>query len=680
MIRATLFALATLCAYSGSHAQAPVPPSTAPATGPSREAMSRAVAAFRSRNFSEALQAAEAALAAGGGPEALEAIAVASLALGNTPRAFETYSTIARDETAPANIRGRAKRQAESLERQTGRLALENLPADGRVFLDDALVGVGPAAAGPRVFPGKHRLRVEFGAGRPFEATVTATAGATTAVTVVVTPAPSAAPASAAPASPSAAPATNRPLAAPVVPAAATVVPAAGPASVAPDAGAPATPGTPDTPPEAAGAAPPDLGEIDELQEAGPSEFERLVLFGNLDATKRTGSSASTVVQVEVGPSYVRRSDEGVWGTYLEAVLTTRLEMNDQDADPAPRPVNLALSGPIDIFGNTEAPSSPRTQTEDSGTGTTSSPTDALEGFVGSFAKFGLKRYFSETSDYFGFAELQVRWDTALGDENGRGGEEASYEPDARLLVGPGFGRLVNLSSRIRVRSLEADLSTMGLLASPLTPELRRKLRDIFEAEANPTRAHRAALELLANVGALSRTPTFDDTIRVVERAGGALRFQLKGLEYKFGALVPALQSKQTEASNDGKTPVISALQVIYTRPYSDQIQLTGQGGLSYQATPASTVILSALLRIDRKFSSVFQTSAYTTATYVSVDGSSGGNSLIQLQAVGQANFFVTDSAAWQTTAQLTNTRQEADGSEDKETELRLIGNFAYTY
>jgi hypothetical protein len=661
-----MVSLWTLCALPPANAQGVAPPASSAA----EQAMADAVAAFKQRRFGDALAAAETAHAAGAGPDALEAIAVASLALGNPARAYLVYSDLAARSDTPPGILNRARRQSEALRRQTGEIALRGVGDGARVFVDDARIGTAPGASLLRVFPGTHRLRIETPGGEVLTAQQSVSAGG--ASTVDFGPKPG--PADSASAPP---PAGGGSIAGPGVPVAAS-----------PDSGtaiaADPTPAPPPAPADAPGlVSPSDL-------EASPvnTTFERIVLFGNLDATKRSAESSSTNVRVEVGPSYVHRRDEDEWGYYLEGVLTARLEMNDADADPKPRALNVAVSGPIDIFGNTETPSSPSQEAAQSGTETgtaAASPSESLGRLVGTFAKAGVKRYLSPTSEYFAFAELQVAWDSALGDENGDGGEDASYVPDARLLVGPGVGRIVNLSSRMRVRALEADLTTLGLIKAPLTAELRAQLALVYEAESDPLTAARAALDLLVKAGLLTAFPSFDDTMRVVTTATNALRFRLKGFEVKAGGLVPMLQSANSKAQNNDETPIIGALQVLYTHPYSDQIQITGQAGASYQTTPTSTAILTGLLRVDRKFTQFFQASAYAGLTLADIEGSSkagvSGQRFIQARAVGQANFFVADSTTWQTTLQLTNTRVDPeDAAEDKETEIRLLGNFTYTF
>ena len=639
--------------------------------------MKAAVQAFRDHRFADALSSAEKAYLDGAGPDALEAVAVASLSLGNATRAFAAYQALTTLPNVPPKILERARKQVDSLRHQTGAVDLVGVEAGASVLVDGTLVGQAPQLPEVRGFPGTHTIRVEPQGKPPVSGQRKLVGGGRVTFDAAPLPVPNTAPTAAPPptAAPSAAPPpTAAPVGLPPGVMPQRPVPIAAPAAAPPPSAPPSAPAPTSAPPSDTHMSGDGEGPLN-------AEFRRLVFFGNLDATKTTGTGGATDVQIEAGPSYVYRSDKGEWGYYLQSVVKLTMAVNSADPDPAPRALNLSLSGPLDIFGNTDTPSSGGGS--DTSSGTTSSPSQTLGQFVGSFATAGVKRYMSPISEYFAFAELQVAWDTALGDKNGRGGDNASYTPDARILVGPGLGRIVNLASQLRVRALEADLTALNLLRAPFTPEIRLRLAAIYDAESDPLLAGRRALDLLGQAGLLTAAPNFDETMKVVSTAQNALRFRLRGMELKAGALLPAMQSKQTEAQNGGKSPLVTALQALYTVPYTDQMQITAQGGLSYQTTPSATSILNALMRVDRKYSSTFQVAVYGGFTYVDQSKSSDmpASSLFQVRGVGQTNYYVADNATWQTTLQLTNTSAKQTGSaEQKQTELRLMGNFAYTY
>ncbi len=431
----------------------------------------------------------------------------------------------------------------------------------------------------------------------------------------------------------------------------------------------------------------------------GGSLFERLSLSGNIDGkkTSSTGSTEGTsTLSLSAGPSYVRRFEGAGWGYYLEAVGTLKYDAQTPESDSPPHRLNLVLSGPIDVFGSTEA-KSPSQDTASQGSASTagatsgttsgaasqSSLSDELGKYSGSFAKLGYKRYFGGDGELFAFGEAQVAWDTAQGDPNGAQSADPSYAPDMRALVGPGYGRLLNVSSAMHIDAFESVLLSHGILAVPIPADARRELEIVYDREHESTDQALHLVRVLRERQLLRREPTLEDSIALIRSTQDALRFRLKGTEVKTGLLVPVSQSPQTKATNQDKKPIAAAGQVVYTRPVSNEVQFTAQGYGSFQTSPVTTAVLSGLGRFDYKISQAFQTDAYASLTAVSIgpaEGATDGTSFAQLKIVGQANFFVAEHASWQTTAQATTTRQTTAGESNTQTELRLQGNFTYTF
>ena len=116
---------------------------------------------------------------AGGGTEALEALAVTALHGGRLPRAHQLYVAILAEASAPADVQRRAANQLGAMERQTGDLTIRG-GADGAVVTidGDAITRV-PLVVAPRAMPGRRVVTV--GA---YETTVRFAAGRTTQVVV----------------------------------------------------------------------------------------------------------------------------------------------------------------------------------------------------------------------------------------------------------------------------------------------------------------------------------------------------------------------------------------------------------------------------------------------------------------------------------------------------------------
>ncbi len=201
-------ALATLAgplAFLGATATTAAAPLDLPAAGARKPAVAAAALqrfgkAFKARKLAEAEAAARDAWAAGGGAEALEALAVSALHAGRVPRAHQLYTAIMADAAAPEDVRRRAANQLAALERQTGDLVIRGGVEGAPVTIDGDAVATLPLVVAPRAMPGQrvvgvgeHRETVRFTAGRTTQ--VVAPAGASGAAAVL---APAAAAATAA--------------------------------------------------------------------------------------------------------------------------------------------------------------------------------------------------------------------------------------------------------------------------------------------------------------------------------------------------------------------------------------------------------------------------------------------------------------------------------------------------
>ena len=124
-------------------------------------ALSAFRAAYTAGRFAEAQADAESALAAGGGTEALEGVAIAALHQGLIDRAHRAYEDIVADAAAPADVRGRAQRQLAALEVQTGRVVWPEGPEGVEVLVDGRTAGYLPVSRPFRALPGRLRIRYE---------------------------------------------------------------------------------------------------------------------------------------------------------------------------------------------------------------------------------------------------------------------------------------------------------------------------------------------------------------------------------------------------------------------------------------------------------------------------------------------------------------------------------------
>lgn len=132
---------------------------------PDREAVQlefeQAANAFRQKQMAEAARLAESAFLHGAGHDALELLAVALLQSGDASRAFQCYSTLAADASAPGGVRGRAQRQVDALSRQTARATVVVSPHGARVLLDGKPIGTAPLSSEIVAWPGDHEVAAE---------------------------------------------------------------------------------------------------------------------------------------------------------------------------------------------------------------------------------------------------------------------------------------------------------------------------------------------------------------------------------------------------------------------------------------------------------------------------------------------------------------------------------------
>lgn len=159
------------------------------------QALQRFAQAFKAKRLAEAEGAARDAWLAGGGNEALEALAVSALHGGRVPRAHQLYVAILSDTHVAADIQRRATNQLAAMERQTGDLTIRGGVEGAVVTIDGDAIAKLPLVVAPRAMPGRHTVTVGT-----YETSVRFTAGRTTQVVVPAGasgPAPGAAAASA---------------------------------------------------------------------------------------------------------------------------------------------------------------------------------------------------------------------------------------------------------------------------------------------------------------------------------------------------------------------------------------------------------------------------------------------------------------------------------------------------
>jgi hypothetical protein len=206
--RPVLTALLALAAPATLHA-APIdlPEAGARDAAAVSQALQRFTQAFKARHLAAAEGAARDAWNAGGGSEALEALAVTALQAGRVPRAHQLYLAIIADAEAPEDVQRRAKNQLAAMARQTGELTVRGGAEGAVVAIDGDAVAKLPLAVAPRAMPGRrvvtvgaYRTTVRFAAGRTTQVVVPAGASgpAVAAVGAAVTvptavPAPGAA-------------------------------------------------------------------------------------------------------------------------------------------------------------------------------------------------------------------------------------------------------------------------------------------------------------------------------------------------------------------------------------------------------------------------------------------------------------------------------------------------------
>ncbi|MCK6573942.1 hypothetical protein L6V77_22925 [Myxococcota bacterium] len=159
-------------------------------------ALARFGKAFKARKLMEAETAARDAWAAGGGANALEALAVTALHEGRVPRAHQLYAAILADTGAPEDVRRRAMNQLAAMERQTGDLSIRGGAAGVPVSIDGDPVADLPPVVALRAMPGRRTVRigayetqVRFAAGRTTQVVVPDDTKAAAVVPAVVAPA-----------------------------------------------------------------------------------------------------------------------------------------------------------------------------------------------------------------------------------------------------------------------------------------------------------------------------------------------------------------------------------------------------------------------------------------------------------------------------------------------------------
>ena len=184
----------TLCPTMGGAAASAGPPGLPepgkPNPAAAAEAQKRAGAAFKAKDFDDALVEGKAAYAAGGGVDALETIAVAALKVGNAALALQCYEAIVADSDAPAGVAGRAKNQLAALKGQTGSVEVVTRPTGATVSVGGESLGQTPLAP-LRFFAGKAEITVTFSDGTRRVEKVNVTAGKAQRVEVSgPTPAP----------------------------------------------------------------------------------------------------------------------------------------------------------------------------------------------------------------------------------------------------------------------------------------------------------------------------------------------------------------------------------------------------------------------------------------------------------------------------------------------------------
>jgi hypothetical protein len=144
--------------YPGVLGPAPAPEARDPVAA--RTALAEGVTAYRARQPARALSAGLAAWRASGEPEALELAAVGALESGHVALAQWLYVLLADWADAAPGLRRRADRQRDALARQTGTIALPDLPADAEVVIDDHPLGRVPPQRPLTLMPGPHRVRI----------------------------------------------------------------------------------------------------------------------------------------------------------------------------------------------------------------------------------------------------------------------------------------------------------------------------------------------------------------------------------------------------------------------------------------------------------------------------------------------------------------------------------------
>lgn len=132
---------------------------------PSDALLARAAEEFKAGRYAESMATARQARAGGGGPAAMETLAVAALRLGLAPVAWTAYEAIAADTTASPTLARRARNQLGALGSQTALVVVETEQTGVEVLLGSHSLGHTPLAP-LRVFPPVASLAARFPDGR----------------------------------------------------------------------------------------------------------------------------------------------------------------------------------------------------------------------------------------------------------------------------------------------------------------------------------------------------------------------------------------------------------------------------------------------------------------------------------------------------------------------------------
>lgn len=140
--------------------------------------------AARSKDWSAALSAFEAANAAQPSAEALEGVANARYQLKHDAEAYAAYDEYVKKygDKAPKASKSLAETRLKELDGKTGQVAISVTEAGAAIAVDDKPVGTSPLASPLRLSAGPHRIRVTKDGFAPFDTAPSVLAGTTTNV------------------------------------------------------------------------------------------------------------------------------------------------------------------------------------------------------------------------------------------------------------------------------------------------------------------------------------------------------------------------------------------------------------------------------------------------------------------------------------------------------------------